>query len=139
MPFEAKIYGFGNGIFHKTSKFVNVKLFEKHFSCYVIEKLSLDIPSVSVPLQELVGYDLELAQSYPHPRLELDIILGLRAIHKFILEKPIKIVLGSIILIPTILGYLTLGPLSDEFCPHFRVESDNCSTNDERALVTNEF
>ena len=88
MPFEAKIYGFGNGIFHKTSKFVNIKLFEKNFSCYVIEKLSHDIPAVPVPLQELVGSDLELAQSYPHPRLELDIILGLRAIHKLILEDP---------------------------------------------------
>ena len=82
------------------------------------------------------GGEVELAQSFPHEELIIDIIIGLRSLHKLITTKPIKIVLESMVLIPTIAGYVTLGPLSQKYCPKYQVNLKGGSR--EISLVTNE-
>ena len=131
-----EISGIGSNLTQKTSKMANINLFNKVFSCYVLTCVCESVPKTPLDLQELIGGEVELAQSFPHGELIIDIIIGLRSLHKLITTKPIKIVLESMVLIPTIAGYVTLGPLSQKFCPKYQVNIKGESR--EIALVTNE-
>ena len=121
----------------KITKFVNVNTFNKNFSCYVLDKVCQNAPEVPFDLQTIVGDDYEQVQNFPHPELEIDLIIGLRSFFKLLIEKPIKIIKNSILLIPTIVGYIVMGPLANNFCPKYLFVSER-PINEEISLVTNE-
>ena len=78
----------------------------------MLDKVCQNAPEVPFDLQTTVGDEYELVQNFPHPELEIDLIIGLRSLFKLLIEKPIKIIKNSILLVPTIVGYLVLGPLA---------------------------
>ena len=114
-----------------------MNIFNKNFSCYVLDKVCQNPPGVPFDLQTIVGDDYELVQNFPHPELEIDWIIGLRSFFKLLIEKPIKIIRNSILLIPTIVGYIVLGPMANNFCPKYHFVSER-AINEEILLVTNE-
>ena len=111
---ETEIHGMGSGKAQKASKCLNVNISNKDFSCYVLNKVCQNAPEVPIDLQNVVGDEYELEQNFPHPELKTDLILGLRFLFKLLVEKPIKIIRNSILLVPAIVWYLVLGPLAQE-------------------------
>ena len=134
---ETEVHGIGRAKAHKITEFVNVNIFNKNFSCYVLDKVCPNAPEVPFDLQTIVGYNYPLVQNFQHPELEIDLIIGLRSFFKLLIEKPIKIIKNSILLIPTVVGYIVLGPLANNFCPKYHFVSER-AINEEISLVTNE-
>ena len=114
-----------------------MNIFNKNFSCYVLEKVCPNAPEVPFDLQTIVGDNYPLVQNFPHPELEIDLIIGLRSFFKLLIEKPIKIIKNSILLIPTIVGYIVLGPMANDLCPKYHFVTER-PINEEISLVTNE-
>ena len=69
---ETEIHGIGSVKAQKITEFVNVNIFDKNFSCYVLDKVCQNAPGVPFDLQTIVGDDYELVQNFPHPELEID-------------------------------------------------------------------
>ena len=74
---ETEIHGIGSGKAQKASEFVNVNIFNKNFSCYVLDKVCQNAPEVPFDLQTVVGDEYELVKNFPHPELKIDLIIGL--------------------------------------------------------------
>ena len=79
---ETEIHGIGSGKAQKITEFVNVNISDKNFSCYVLDKVCQNAPEVPFDLQTIVGDEYELVQNFPHPGMEIDLIVGLRSLFK---------------------------------------------------------
>ena len=45
-----------------------------------------ECPKVPSDLQTILGDEYELVQNFPHPELEIDLIIGLRYLFKLLIE-----------------------------------------------------
>ena len=71
---ETEIHGIGGGKAQKITEFVNVNIFNKNFSCYVLDKVCQNAPEVPFDLQTIVGDEYELVQNFDRFKIPFQVI-----------------------------------------------------------------